>query len=511
MNKNIVIAHDVGTSGVKSALVDSSGSIIGNVTNNYPLYTPKPGWAEQEPLDYWKAIVHNTNLLLDKTDKNRILGIVFTTQAMGIIPVDKKGNILRRNISWVDGRAEKEARWMMNLFGGRAAFKSFLGIEITGKDVIPKLRWLKYNEPDIYKNAHKILDVNGYLRFKATGNITTEWSGASSWGFNVKKKDWEHLFFRAVGFDRNKLPKLIRSVDVAGTLTSAAAKELGLTSDIPVFGGCDDSQSAAVGAGCVLDGSVFAYIGTAAQIGAITSRNIKFKNGAACIQSADPLKNLMIGVTETAGNNVEWLIDKFYKKELEEVGKEGIYSILTEEAEKIPAGSDHLIFTPWFLGERCPVSTTTTRGTIFNLGMEHSRGHFIRALFEGIGFNLRWIIENYEKDFRFDIPEFRFIGGGSQNDLWMQTISDITGRNVLTTNHPTMAGAIGAAMCAFVGAGIFKDFTEVDKIVSVDKTFTPNTKNKQIYNELFSNYKDLYNSLKETYRRTNSKRFSKQN
>ncbi len=508
MNKNIIIAHDVGTSGVKSALVDSAGNIMSNATHAYPLYTPQPGWAEQDPLDYWNAIVANSKRLTVSIDKNQILGIVFTTQAMGVIPVDEKGNVLRRNITWVDGRAEEQARWMMNLFGGRAAFKSFLGIEITGKDVIPKLRWLKHNEPEVYKKAHKVLDVNGYLRLKATGKMATEWSGASSWGFNVKKKDWEHLFFRAVGFDREKLPELIRSTDIAGYLTPEASKELDLPTDMPVFGGCDDSQSAAVGAGCVRDGEVFAYIGPAAQIGAICAKSIKFKNGAACIQSADPVMNLMIGVTETAGNNVEWLIQKFYKKELEEVGKEGIYKILNQEAEKIPAGSDHLIFTPWFLGERCPVSTTTTRGTIFNLGMEHSRGHFIRALFEGIGFNLRWIIENYEKDFKFHIPEFRFIGGGSQNDLWMQAVADITGRTVVTTNQPTMAGTIGAAMCAFVGAGIFTDFTEVDKIISINKTYNPNRNNKAVYDELFKNYKDVYKSLKGAYQRANMARFN---
>lgn len=508
MHKNIVISHDVGTSGVKSALVNSSGEILDHATHAYPFYTPQPGWAEQDPQDYWDAIVANTKKLLVGTDKVQILGIVFSTQAMGVIPVDKDGNVLRRNITWVDGRAEEQARWMMNLFGGRAAFKSFLGIEITGKDVIPKLRWLKHKEPEIYRKTYKVLDVNGYLRLKATGKMATEWSGASSWGFDVKKKDWEHLFFRAVGFDRDKLPELIRSVDIAGTLTKEAASEFGLPENTPVFGGCDDSQSAAVGAGCVREGSVFAYIGTAAQIGAITARPVKFKNGAACIQSADPEMNLMIGVTETAGNNVEWLINKFYKKELEEVGKEGIYNILTEEAEQVPPGSDHLIFTPWFIGERCPVSSTTTRGTIFNLGMEHSRGHFIRALFEGIGFNLRWIIENYEKDFKFNIPEFRFIGGGSQNDLWMQTVADITDRKVITTNHPTMAGAIGGAMCAFVGSGIFKDFTEVDRIVSVNKIFEPNAANKTIYDELFVNYKDVYKSLKGTYHRANFKRFN---
>lgn len=508
MEKNIVIAHDVGTSGVKSALVDSAGNVLHNATHPYPFYTPKPGWAEQDPEDYWNAIVANTHVLLEAVDKSKIIGIVFTTQAMGIIPVDKAGNVLYRNISWVDGRAEEQARWMMSLFGGRAAFKSFLGIEITGKDVIPKLRWLKFNEPDIYKNTHKVLDVNGYLRLKATGKMAMEWSGASSWGFNVKKKDWEHLFFLAAGFDRQKLPELIRSVDQAGTLTSEAAKELGLPEDTPVFGGCDDSQSAAVGAGCVRDGSVFAYLGTAAQIGAITTRPIKFRNGAACIQSADPEMNLMIGVTETAGNNVEWLIKNFYKKECEELGKEQIYDLLSDDAEKVSPGSDHLIFTPWFLGERCPVSTTTTRGTLFNLGMEHTRGHMVRALFEGIGYNLRWIIENYERDFNFDIKDFRFIGGGSQNKLWMQTVADITGRTVYTTTHPTMAGTIGAAMCAFVGAGVFDNFTEVERIVSTKETFQPQDKDKVIYDELYTTYKDLYRSLKGTYHRANFKRFN---
>ena len=508
MNKNIVIAHDVGTSSVKSALIDNLGNILGDSTHPYPLYYPQPGWVEQEPIDYWNAIVANTKKLVATIDKNKILGIVFTTQAQGVIPVNKAGVVLRKNIIWVDGRAEEQARWMMNLFGGRAAFKSFLGIEITGKDVIPKLRWLKQKEPDIYNEMHKVLDVNGYLRYKATGNMAAEWSGACSYAFNLKKKDWEHLFFRVVGIGRDKLPELIRSVDVAGTLTRKAAEEFGLPEETPVFGGCDDTQSAAVGSGSVSEGQAHCYIGTSAWAGIITAKSPKFKNGAVCLQSADPEKNLIIGITESAGNNLEWLIEKFYKKELEEVGKEGIFKILDEEAEKVSPGSDHLIFTPWFLGERCPVSTTTTRGTIFNLSLEHTRGHFIKALHEGIGFNLRWILENYEKDFRFKVSEFRFIGGGSQNHNWMQTISDITQRKITTTNHPTMAGAIGAAMCAFVGSGLFPDFNSVNEIVKPTNIFEPNTNNKAIYDELFIHYKDVYNSLKGTYQRANLKRFS---
>lgn len=508
MDKNIVIAHDVGTSSVKSALVDSLGNIIYQTSHSYPYFTPQPGWVEQEPIDYWNAIIVNTQKLIQKINKEQILGIVFTTQAMGVIPVDKGGKVLKRNITWVDGRAEEQARWMMNLFGGKTAFKSFLGIEITGKDVIPKLRWLKQHEPEIYSKTYKVLDVNGYLRFKSTGKMAAEWSGACSYGFNLKKKDWEHLFYRAIGFDRLKLPELIRSIDIAGTLTKTAAEQFGLPQNIPVFGGCDDTQSAAIGSGSVGEGQAHAYIGTSAWAGITTARAPRFKNGAVCLQSADPQKNLVIGITESAGNNLEWLINQFYKTELKEVGVENIYKLLDNDAAKIPAGSEHLIITPWFLGERCPVSTTTTRGTVFNLSLEHTRGHFVKALSEGIGYNLRWIFENYERDFKFATPNFRFIGGGSQNDQWMQTIADITGRAITTTNQPTMAGAIGAAMCAFVGSGHFADFTAVNKIVKPAKTFTPRPENKVIYNELFMNYKDIYNSLKGTYQRANSKRFS---
>jgi len=349
--------------------------------------------------------------------------------------------------------------------------------------------------------------VNGFLRYRATGKMAAEWSGACSYGFNLKKKDWDHILFKGARFDRSKLPPLIRSTDIAGTLTADAALELGLPAGTPVFGGCDDTQSAAIGSGSVGEGEAHVYIGTSAWLGVTTSKSYKFKNGAVCLQSADPQKNLVVGITESAGNNLEWMIDQFYQHELKTTQRVDIYKILDEEAAKIPAGSDHLITTPWFLGERSPISTTTTRSTIFNLSLEHTRGHFVKAMSEGIGYNLRWIAENFKKDFGFTIPGIRVIGGGAQNRQWMQTIADITGLPVTTTNHPTMAGAIGAAICAFVGSGVFSSFSEVNRMIKPATVFTPNAKNKPVYDDLFSNYKDIYHSLKGTYQRANSKRF----
>jgi xylulokinase len=310
-----------------------------------------------------------------------------------------------------------------------------------------------------------------------------------------------------VGIDTHKLPDLVRSIDEVGGLTEKAAEQMCLPSGIPVFGGCDDTQSAAIGTGAIGEGEAHIYLGTSAWVGVMTSRAPKFKHGAVCLQSADPEKNLVVGITESAGANLEWFIERFYAKEKGEGTGRDIYDILDKEAAEVPPGSDHLLITPWFLGERCPVSTTTTRATFFNVSLEHTRGHFVSALAEGIAFNLRWIIENYEKDFGFKISSLKITGGGSQNDHWMQVFADVTKRIIQTTNQPKMAGAIGAAMCAFVGSGIFTGFDAVRKIVKQEKSFHPRKENFEIYDGLSERYRDLYKSLISTYRKANAQRF----
>jgi len=505
-----VLAHDVGTSSVKTALISDRGRVISHATSAYELSYPKPGWVEQNPEDYWKGTVHNTREVISKSkiDLHQIRGFVFSTQAMGIIPLDSQDKLLNHNITWVDGRAEEQARWLMNLLGGKRIFKLMIGVEITGKDVIPKLRWLKQNKPELYERTETILDVNAYLKFRATGKKVFEWSGACSYGFNLKKKDWERLLFKVAGFDIKKLPPLVRSTDVVGTLTDEAASELGLPSDIPVFGGCDDTQAAAIGSGSTREGEAHIYLGTSAWAGITTGKNLKHKNGAVILQSADADKNLLVGITESAGSNLDWLIEKFYKYEKSDPAIIDIFSFIDKETEGVPPGSDHLIFTPWLLGERCPVSTTTTRGTLFNVGLEHTRGHFVKALLEGVAFNLKWIFENYKQDFGFKPEKIRAVGGGSVNEQWMQGIANITGKTVETLTQPTMSGALGAAACAFVGSGIFQDFHQVNQCMEVQNTFSPDSLHSEMYNHLFQSYKDVYKGLEKAYLRANLKRFN---
>lgn len=506
---NCFVAYDVGTSSVKSILVDASGNILASAIEEYPLQMPNPGWVEQIPHDYWSAICKATKRLVSSAniDKQTIKGIAFTTQAMGVIPMSKEGEVLYPNITWVDGRAEKQAQQIMRKLGGKKIFKSIIGVEITGKDVIPKIIWLKENKPEIFKKTYKILDVNAYLKFMCTGKMVAEWSGACSYSFDLKKKDWDRLIFKFTGAGTKKLPDLVRSIDEVGKLTTQAAAEMGLHENIGVYGGCDDTQSAALGTTAISEGEAHIYVGTSAWVGVSTAKDKGFKNGIFCLQSADPTKNIVVGITESAGVNTEWLLNTFYKNERAAMPESELFTYLENEIKAVPAGAEYLVMTPWFLGERCPVSTTTTRSTIFNLSHLHTRAHIARAHFEGIAYNLKWSIENLEKDFGFSIKELKITGGGSQSKLWMQTIADITERKIITTSQPKNAGALGAAMCAMVGSGFLSDFQDIKKLIKTVDTFVPNEAHKSIYNELFQTYKSIYTSLKNTYANANQNRF----
>jgi xylulokinase len=300
----------------------------------------------------------------------------------------------------------------------------------------------------------------------------------------------------------------VRSIDPVGPLTKQAADEMGLPEGIAVFGGCDDTQSAAVGTTAIGEGEAHIYTGTSAWVGVSTSRSPKFKHGAFCLQSADPEKNIVVGITESAGVNTEWILNNFYTYEKATMTADELFVYLENDIRNVKPGSDYLLMTPWFLGERCPVSTTTTRSTIFNLTHDHSRAHIARAHFEGIAYNLRWAIENFEKDFGFDIRELKITGGGSYNKTWMQIIADVTKRKIITTSQPKNAGALGAAMCAMVGSGVFKDFSQVQKLIQPAETFVPNEMNRAVYDTLFDRYRILYRKLRRPYMAINRQRFA---
>jgi xylulokinase len=503
-----ILAHDIGTSSDKAVLVRFDGSIRATASEPYPTDYPNPAWVEQNPADYWKAVCETSKRVLADNDisPERIAAVVFSTQAQGVIPVSADGTVLYPNITWVDGRAEKQAQRIMKKIGGKRLFTLLAGTPIMGKDCIAKIIWLKEERPEVYKNAHRILDVNGYLKFRCTGKMVTELSGASGYGFDLKKKTWLSVLPLA-GIDMKKLPPLVKSTDMVGGLTAQAAKETGLLEGTPVFGGCDDVQSAAVGSGQSGDGDVHVYLGTSAWVAAATKTGDAFRHGAAAIQSADPDMNLIAGITESAGANIEWIRDQFFRHEKEKYGA-GVFNFMDEVIALVPPGSDGLICTPWMLGERCPVSSTTTRATLFNISMVHTREHLMRAVYEGIAYNIRWILQNFCKDYGIACDDIRIIGGGALDKGWMQILSDVTGRKISVVENPRNAGAVGAAVVALIGLGELPSFADAKKFVRVSAVFAPDETNRPVYDALFSQYQQLYRSLSGLYAAANGKRFT---
>lgn len=504
-----ILAHDIGTSSDKAVLVRTDGTIAATFTVPYPTYYPHPSWVEQVPADYWNAVCESTKGIISENniDPAEIIGVVFSTQSMGLIPVDKDGKELYNNITWVDGRAESQAQRIMKRLGGKRLFTLLSGTPIMGKDVVSKIIWVKEKLPEVYKNTKYFLDVNGYLKYKCTGEMVAELSGASSYGLDLKKKTWLSVL-SLTGIDMKKLPPLVKSTDLIGKgITAKAAEETGLKEGTPVLGGCDDVQSACVGSGKTGNNDVHIYLGTSAWVCAVSRNNTAFKNGAAAIQSADPENNLVVGITEAAGSNIQWIMEQFFSKERELYG-DGIYAYMDKAIESVPAGSDHLICTPWMLGERCPVSNTTTRATLFNINPEHTRVHLMRAVYEGIGYNLRWILENFRADYKIECKHFHIIGGGALDEAWMQIIADITKVRFDVVDAPRSAGALGAAITAMIGLGKLKGFADAKKFVKVTKSYTPNPQNAEIYDKLFASYKDIYYSLRGAYKRANGDRFN---
>ncbi len=466
-----LLAHDVGTGGNKAVLVDTDGHIRATAFAPYPIHYPCSDCVEQDPEDWWRAVASTSRQVMEQAGASPgdILCMVHTTQMLGVIPMGNDGKPLRPAIIWLDGRATRQAERIMNKFLGRRVFAALAGSELSGKDVMPKLLWLKENEPETYKAMTCFLDTNGYVTYRATGKMVFEWSCASTVGFDLPKKDWLRGVFRQIGLDQSKFPALVRSIDQVGCLTAEAARECGLLEGTPVLGGCGDAPAAAIGSGAVGEGEGHIYLGTSGWVGITTSKNPTGRHGVVTLQSADPDKALLIGEMETAGACLKWIADEFYQAEQADPHVSNVYALMDAKVEKVPPGSDFLIFTPWMFGERTPVFDTWVRSTFFNLSANHTREHLLRAVYEGVAYNLRWIIEVMEKTFGFPVPLLRAIGGGARGEPWLQIIADVTGRPVQAIAQPQEAGAVGSALTAAVGLGLYPSFESLKGIIRVGR------------------------------------------
>ncbi|NPV59978.1 MAG: hypothetical protein HPY75_09970 [Actinobacteria bacterium] len=491
---------DVGTGGCKGILASAHGDMVASAFHPYPLSYPRPGWAEQDPEDWWKAACAGMRRMLEQSgvDPARVKGVGFAGQMLGVVPVDDSGAPLRPAIIWLDNRAENQAASIIRRFGGRRAITLLAGAAPSGKDVVCKLAWLREKEQGLYERTRYFLDATGYLVGRATGRFVMDHTGGGGTGIlKPHNREWSRLFAKLLGQDLYRLPPLRSSIEVIGGLRESAAEEMGLSPGAPVIAGMADIPAAATGSGALRDGDAHINIGTSSWLClSVRKKPGLGKYGIASVVSPDPEMFLVIGESETAGACLEWFAGKMavaLPRSADDVEAE-LFKRLDAVAAEVEPGAGRLLFAPWMFGERSPVPDTLVRAAFVNLGLGHTWEHMLRAVYEGVAFNLRWLLDAVASA-GYPCDPLRAIGGGATSDVWMQVVADVTGRSVEAVEHAREAGAMGCALAVAVATGAIPSFKDIRKAVRVRRVFEPDPGSRRTYDKLYGVFRGLYSRL----------------
>ena len=500
--KKALLGIDVGTSGTKVALFGAEGGLIASHTGEYPLYQPQNGWAEQDPADWWRATVNGIRAVLAEAGGAEVCGIGLSGQMHGLVMLDKDGDPLRPSIIWCDQRTEAETEDMDRILGRRRIIEITANAPMTGFTAA-KILWVRKNEPEIYGKCAHILLPKDFIRFKLTGEFATEVSDASGMQLmDVAKREWSAEVTGKLGIDRALLAKMHESQEVTGLTSAACAEQTGLAAGIPVVGGAGDNPAAAVGTGVVAQGRAFTTIGSSAVVYAVSDEvRIDYEGRVHALCASVPGKWTVMSCTQGAGLSLQWLRNNVCTEERREAEARGTdpYILMDRLAGEVPAGAGKLLFLPYLMGERSPHPDPDCRGVFFGLSGVHGRANLIRAVLEGVAFSQLECVEVF-REMGVPVGDMMVTGGGAKSRLWRGMLADLYGCPVSLPASDEGA-ALGAAILAGVGAGLYNDLQEACALlIGKGDTTEPDTETGKAYAPYFSLYKQLYRSLKADFK-----------
>ena len=498
-----LLGLDVGTTGTKTLLLDESGRVVARATSEYPLSTPRPGWAEQDPADWWRATCGTIQAVLAQAGLSgaEITGVGLSGQMHGSVFLDEADEIIRPALLWCDQRTAEQCAWITDTVGPEAIVAETCNPVLTGFTA-PKIIWLRQNEPENYGRVRKVLLPKDYVRLRLTGEYATEVSDASGTAlFNVPNRRWSDLILDRIGLPREFLPRVYESPEVTGLISPIAAEATGLAVGTPVVGGGGDQAAGAVGNGIVQTGVYSSTIGTSGVVFAHLDEPLmdeKLRTHTFC--HAVPGKWHVMGVVLSAGGSLRWLRDTLCAEEVAAAKQAGrdAYELMTREAGTVPPGAEGLIFLPYLTGERTPYPDPNAKGVFFGLTIRHTKAHLIRAVLEGVAFALR---DSFEIMRAMGAPdrEVRASGGGARSPLWRQIQADVTGHSHCTINMEE-GPAFGVALLAGVGTGTFASVLEAcaATIAVVDEAAPDEARTRQ-YEGYYRLYQELYQRLAPSF------------
>jgi len=497
-----ILAHDLGTSGNKATLYNFEGRLVSSTVFEYPSYYPMSGYVEQNPDDWWKAVCICTAELMNKVSikNSEIACVCFSAQMMGCLLVDRNGNALRNMITWADLRSTKQAEHIENVLGMETVYK-ITGHRISASYSAAKLLWIMDEQPDIYKKAYKMLHAKDYVIYKLTGKFVSDYSDASGTNLlNLSTKKWSQEILAELGINESILPELHPSTDIAGVTTMEAAAQTGLLQGTPVVIGGGDGSCACVGAGVVKEGKTYNVIGTSSWISS-ASKTPVFDEQMRTFNwvHLDSKLYTPCGTMQTAGYALSWLKNTLCESEILEANSKGVspYQIIDEKILCSPAGANGLLFLPYMLGERSPRWNPNARGTLLGLSITSTKEDILRSVLEGIGYNLKVILDIFDQ--KISVDEIVMIGGGTKGDVWLQILSDIWQKKLLVPEYLEEATSMGAAICGGVGIGAFKNFDVINQFNQIKRIIQPRRENKAVYEKLYNAFNEAYYGLECTF------------
>jgi xylulokinase len=487
-----ILAYDLGTGGNKASLFDENGTCINNTFIPYSTIYPDVGWHEQRPMDWWNAVVEGTHKLLSATriDRNLIECLAISGHSLGVVPVDKVGNLLRESTPiWSDTRAKVQASRFFNSFDEDQWYS------ITGNGFsrecysIFKIMWYRDNEPDLFAQTYKIIGTKDFINFKLTGHIATDYSYASGSGvYDLLNRCYSPGLVKASGIPTELLPEIVPSTCIIGNITEKASEMLGLPKSVHVACGGVDNSCMALGAKNIEDGRVYISVGSSAWV-AVSAHSPIIDIATKPFTFAHVIPDMYVssfGIF-SAGNSFKWMKDTFFGNETKTDGPIS-YDELISLAERSPVGSNKLIFNPSLAGGSAAHPSSNVRGAYVGLDLSHTINDVVRSTMEGVAYELRMVLDTL-RELCFLSEDILLVGGGSKSKAWRQIFADILNANIVKTNIGQGAGSLGAAAVAAIGSGLWKSITNIESIHQVEDISRPIKGNVIKYNELLEAYR----------------------
>jgi xylulokinase len=501
-----VIGCDVGSQGTNAALYSADGTLLTSAYENHDLSFPHPGWAEQDPEGWTRALHAAISRVVKEIPEgpSAVKGISFGSQLDGMVVCDADGRALRPAMIWMDRRAEAEAEALAERMSP-AEFYGHVGANLDSSHAVFKALWVRDHEPDVFARAAHLMPPGSYVLREAAGILAVDYSNASSLALlDPRTRAWSEPVLEVAGISPEMLPELAPSIEPAGPVTPAFADATGLSPDTIVVVGCGDEMAATLGAGVYAPGEVCDVVGTAEPVCAASAEPREDPTMLVeCHPHADPDVWLLENPGFVSGGNLRWWRDQFGfpEREAEARGQGDAYDLLAQEAARVPAGSEGLVFLPCMQGAMAPEWKGSARGVFYGLTLAHTRAHLTRALLEASAFALRDILEAM-RGAGLEVRRLTIVGGGAKGPLWRQIKADVTGLPArVPTNVETTA--TGAAILAAVGSGVYPSIPQAVKalVAYEPEEHLPEPERHEAYEGAYRRYRDVYFALKPVFDR----------